>query len=137
MQEVKKHPGGRPLKYKTNQELQDAVDAYFLSIDQYNDEHEAHKPYTVAGLALHLDVDTDTVRNYEKRDEFFGTIKKAKQKIEEQLETKLHGANVAGIIFNLKNNYGWKDRQDITTDNKPVTFGLVQDVAEKYATDTE
>ena len=76
---------GRPLKFKTVKELSTKIDAYFKMCD------EKEKPYTVAGLALFLDVDTDTIRNYEKKsDDFFGTIKRAKQKIEEQLETKLH-----------------------------------------------
>lgn len=126
--------GGRPLKFKTNKALQNAVNMYFLTIDQWNDENEGKKPYTVAGLALHLDVDTETVRNYEKRDEFFGTIKKAKQKIEEQLETKLHGNSVTGIIFNLKNNYGWKDRTetDLTSKGEKINFIIPNDVANKY-----
>jgi len=65
-------------------------------------------------------VETETIRNYENRDEFFATIKKAKQKIEESLEIKLHGNNVTGIIFNLKNNYGWKDRHDFTSKDEPL-----------------
>jgi len=116
--------GGRPLKYKTKKTLQAAIDSYFDAIDAENSENAEkngdRKPYTVAGLALHLDVDTETLRNYDKRDEFFGSLKKAKQRIEVQLETKLHGNNVTGIIFNLKNNYGWKDRQDITTNDNDL-----------------
>ena len=100
-------PNGRPLKFKTPEELQLKVDSYFDSIDTENlpdDEGKsANIPYTVSGFALWLDVDTETVRNYGNRDEFLGTIKRAKQKIEQQLETKLHGNNVTGIIFNLKN----------------------------------
>lgn len=126
-----KNKGGRPLKYSDKQELQHKIDAYFeycdnfIVIDNDGEEQKAPKPYTVAGLALWLDVDTETLRNYEKRDEFFGTIKRAKQRIEEQLETKLHGKTVTGIIFNLKNNYGWKDRQDITTNDKELPTPLL------------
>lgn len=113
------HAGGRPMKFKTNVELVKKIDAYFAKCDKDK------SPYTVAGLALFLDVDTDTVRNYEKRDEFFGTIKRAKQKIEESLEVKLHGNNVTGIIFNLKNNYGWTDRQDFTSKGESVNVNIV------------
>ena len=50
--------------------------------------------------------------NYSKDKEFFDTIKKAKLKIENYLEEHLVTDNsVTGIIFNLKNNYGWKDKQ--------------------------
>lgn len=44
---------------------------------------------------------------------FFDTIKNAKLKIENYLEKHLVTDNgVTGIIFNLKNNYGWKDKQE-------------------------
>ena len=39
-----KHPGGRPRKYDTPEQMQVAIDAYF-------DEPKLH---TVCGLALHL-----------------------------------------------------------------------------------
>lgn len=104
-----KHPGGRPLKYKTKEELQEAIDKYFIECDRDG------KPYTVTGLALALDLDRKTLINYGEREEFFHTIKKAKAKVENWLEENLitGQGNATGIIFNLKNNYGYKDRQDI------------------------
>lgn len=99
-------PAGRPLKYETPEALQKAVDAYF-------DNLKEGQPPTVSGLALALDVDTSTLRNYEGREEFFATIKKAKQRIEEALESGLWGGSVTGLIFNLKNNFGWKDKQEV------------------------
>ena len=36
------------------------------------------------------------------------------------------GKNAAGVIFNLKNNYGWRDKteQELTgKDGKDLTFG--------------
>lgn len=105
------HPGGRPLKYKTVEELQKKIDEYFKKCDSEK------RPYTVTGLALALNVDRVTLLNYSNRDEeFFNTIKKAKGRIEAQLEEHLvdnYSGNTTGIIFNLKNNYGWKDKQDI------------------------
>lgn len=51
---------------------------------------------------------------YEKNSEFSDAIKKAKTKIEESLEQRLlDGKNVVGVIFNLKNNFGWKDQQQV------------------------
>lgn len=107
---------GRPLAFNSPEELQEKIDAYFEHIDSLTDDNDKKVPYTVAGLGLWLDVDTETIRNYEKKDDFFGTIKRAKQKIEEQLETKLQSNNVAGVIFNLKNNYGWKDKKEVGLD---------------------
>ena len=103
-----KHPGGRPPKYKTKEELEERIDRYFIECDR------EHEPYTVTGLALALDVDRKTLINYSEKDEFFHTIKKAKGKVENYLEKRLiKDSSATGIIFNLKNNYGWKDRQEI------------------------
>lgn len=100
--------GGRPLKFKSNKELQARIDAYFESCKR------EEKPYTVSGLAYFLDVDRKTLCNYGEKDEFFHTIKKAKARIEAFNEESLYtNRNTAGVIFNLKNNFGWKDKNDI------------------------
>lgn len=103
-----KNKGGRPLKYKTVDELEIAITNYFENCDRH------HEPYTITGLALALDIDRKTLINYEKRDEFFHTIKKAKLRVENYLEKRLINDNsTTGIIFNLKNNFDWKDKQEI------------------------
>ena len=52
--------------------------------------------------------------DYENREEFSNTIKRAKLLCENYAEESLFlGKNVAGAIFNLKNNYGWKEKQEI------------------------
>lgn len=78
-------------------------------------------PYSVTGLANYLGTSRETLINYEKRDEFFDTIKDAKGKIEHYWELQLLGAHATGPIFNLKNNYGWKDKteQDIAVKELP------------------
>ena len=135
---------GRPLKYADIQELQHKIDAYFEYCDNYvildeeGNEKPAPKPYTVSGLALWLDIDTETLRNYEVKPEFLGTIKRAKQRIEEQLELGLLTKNqVTGTIFNLKNNYGWKDRTDVTTNDKELPTPLLYNLYENEETGKE
>lgn len=109
---------GRPLKFKDPVELQHKIDAYFeycdnlVMVNKEGDEVPTPQPYTISGLARCLDVDTETLRNYENRDEFFATIKQAKQRVEEYLETRLYGQAVTGVIFNLKNNFKWKDKHE-------------------------
>ncbi len=109
-------PGGQPMKYKTVEELQEAVDNYFIS-DAFVTNSAGEREYlpTMSGLALSLDVDRKTVLNYSKNEEYFPTIRKAKAKIESFIETRLYGNNVTGCIFNLKNNFDWKDKQEIET----------------------
>ena len=65
---------------------------------------------TMIGLAHYLKINKDTLVEYGKMVEYSVSIKKAKEIIEGYLENKLYGSNVTGIIFNLKNNYGWEDR---------------------------
>lgn len=108
-----KHAGGRPPKYKTAEEMQEKIDKYFEQCDKDND------PYTITGLAIALDIDRKTLLNYSDKEEFFPTIKKAKLRVENYLEKRLvKNSNVTGIIFNLKNNYDWKEKQEIEHSGK-------------------
>lgn len=69
-------------------------------------------PYTITGLALALDTSRETLLQYEGRPEFVDTIKKAKDKCHNYVENSLLTSNPTGAIFNLKNNYGWKDKTE-------------------------
>jgi hypothetical protein len=112
------HPGGRPLKFKTPQELEKAITAYF-------DKCEKEKrPMTYAGLALALDMDYQTFYNYEKRDEFFDTIKKARDTVRAYVEEQMFIRGNAGVIFYAK-NYGYTDRQEVAVEHS--NFGEALD----------
>lgn len=122
---VAKHPGGRPLLYKTPEDMERVIDAYFADCVQRD------VPFTISGLADELDMDRKTLLNYSKRDKFLPTIKRAKRKVERHLEERMLASNgiVAGVIFNAKNNFGWVDKQEI--DNKheivqPIVGGLAK-----------
>ena len=97
---------GRPLKFKTNKELKTAVGEYF----EYCRENK--KPETIAGLAYHLGVERKTIYNYEGREEFLLTIKKARDRILAGLEEALFTEGKSGQIF-LAKNYGYSDKQEI------------------------
>ncbi len=45
-------------------------------------ELKLRRPYTVTGLAVWLDTSRQTLNNYEVRPEFFDSIKRAKQRVE-------------------------------------------------------
>lgn len=101
----KEKHAGRPLKFKTVKELQVKIEAYFVMCE------EKKKPLTLSGLALALDVDRKTILNYSNKEEYFPTVKKARAMCENYAEERLFsGGQVAGIIFNLKNNYSWEDK---------------------------
>lgn len=106
-----KNKGGRPKKYSELELFQKKTDEYFKMCD------EKEKPYTITGLCLYLDICRDTLIEYEKREEFIDTIKRAKNKVENYVEENslLGKLNPTVSIFNLKNNFGWKDKQEIET----------------------
>lgn len=103
---------GRPVKYETPEEMQAVIDKYFQE-DAFVEIGDA-KVFapTVTGLASALDMTREGLIHYSKKDQFTDTIKKAKDKIAIALEQRLYGNNVTGVIFNLKNNYGWKDKTE-------------------------
>lgn len=86
--------------------MQAQIDAYF-SERLAND-----KPISITGLALHLGCYRETLTNYQERDEFFDTVKTAKQRVEQFYEERLPFQNATGPIFALK-NFGWHDKQDV------------------------
>lgn len=99
---------GRPKKYAKVEKMKQKIDEYFKQCDN------EHEPYTVTGLCLALDICRDTLSEYAKNKEFSDTIKKAKLKVENYLEKHLiTDSSTTGIIFNLKNNFGWKDKQEL------------------------
>ena len=106
------HPGGRPPKYKNQAEMQKAIDSYFAT-DAFieTDNGKVYSP-TIAGLAYHLDLTRQGLLEYSHKGEFSYTVKKAKQKVEIFLEQRLASNAVAGTIFNLKNNFEWKDKTE-------------------------
>jgi len=101
----KKHAGGRPPIFAEEDALASRMDSYFAECD------EKEKPYTIAGLALHLGMTTQGLREYQEKDKFSCIIKKAKQKVEANVESLLLEGKGSGAIFWLKNHAGYKDIQ--------------------------
>ena len=104
---------GRPKIFKSVEEVEEKINAYF----KYCEDKD--KPYTMSGLAYYLDVDRRTIVNYTKEEEFFPAIKKARDRVQMQLEENalLNKGNPTFTIFNLKNNFDWKDRIETNTEN--------------------
>lgn len=114
---------GQPPKFNSAEELQRKINVYFTECE------EKELPYTITGLCLALDITRQTLLNYQDKDEFFDTIKKAKMKCEDYAEKQLFtGKNVAGVIFNMKNNYGWVDKQEKDISGTLDIKGLYEEV---------
>ena|SRR3990167_5648048 len=112
---------GRPLKFETEEILKELIESYFNNTPK--DE------WTITGLALALDTSRKVLCEYEDKDEFSNTIKKAKLRVENGYEIDLKKHGRSGTIFALK-NFDWKDNNqtDITSGGKPIPlFNYVQD----------
>lgn len=105
-----KHAGGAPRKYKSVRALQSKIDKYFKLCEENNEFP------TIGGLAFAVDLSRGALITYSNRDEFERPLKKARQLVEIALEKRLMSGsgNVAGTIFNLKNNFGWRDKIEST-----------------------
>lgn len=99
---------GRPRIWETEQDLQTDIDRYF----DYCEEKD--KPMTIAGLAYYLNVDRQTIYNYNKQDQYFDTLKRARDRIVMGLEETAIIKGNAGTIFVMK-QYGYKDKQEVDT----------------------
>lgn len=121
----------RPKLYSSVEDMKKIIDKYFEMCD------EKEKPYTMSGLAYALDMDRRSLLNYSKDEQFFPTIKKAREKVEQQLEENalMGKANSTFTIFNLKNNYGWRDTVEVKNDSElsklDELLGEIKDVATK------
>jgi hypothetical protein len=115
-----KDKGGRPRKYNESELFSQKVDEYFIHCDnelKKDNEGKTYyfKPYTITGLCVYLNICRDTLSEYAKDERFSDTIKKAKDKVENYIEENslIGKLNPTVSIFNLKNNFGWKDSQEI------------------------
>ena len=139
-------PAGRPKKFKSVKQMQEAIDKYFescftpartkageLILDKEgNMIMEQYKPFVICGIANALDISRQTLLNYTKEDEFFDTIMRAKARCEQYAEERLFDKDgVQGAKFSLINNYSnWRDKQEqVITDNKRIT--IVDDLPEE------
>jgi hypothetical protein len=97
---------------------------------QFTDMGEAYKHYIESYLTPTLEGIVD-----ENGEPFIDTIKRAKDKVENSVEEGLLSGkyNATGAIFNLKNNYGWRDKQEVEQSgelNNTITVKLAGDVQE-------
>lgn len=121
---------GRPVLYKTKEELQKIIDEYFDWCDNrlvkgFNDKTGVEfayinpAPYTMSGLSRRLGMSRETLVQYGHKDEFSDAIMCAREKVQEDVEIRLmETRNEKGAIFNLGNNFGWKNKTETDLTSK-------------------
>lgn len=119
----------RPLKYKTVDELQAAIDQYFnackgevLLDDKGSVVTDKHgrpiiidaEPPTVTGLAFALGFSSrQSLLNYQGRKAFLDTITRAKLRCEAYAEGRLYDRDGSrGAEFSLKYNFRWEEARN-------------------------
>ena len=134
-----KDVGGQRPKFETPAEMQKLINDYFDScfIEAETEEGEVYqkqiRPFTVTGLAYSLGMTRQGLLDYQaKSQKFNDTITRAKTRIEMYAEEQLfrNQGKTNGVQFNLKNNFNWKDKQEIdhgVKDISSVEIELVDD----------
>lgn len=115
-------------KFRTAKDMQVVIDKYFDECDSRTVQFYHAKsgttvevidpaPYTMAGLARRLGMSREALCDYSRKESFYEIIKEARSRVHENVETRLMEKQAVGAIFNLKNNFGWRDRNetDLTT----------------------
>lgn len=121
---------GKPRVWKSPEDMQQAIDAYFAACDgtplldtDGNPMFDklgrpvmaGQKPYTITGLALALNfTGRQALLDYQGRGEYADTVTRAKARCEQYAESRLFDRDGAmGAKFSLVNNYrNWHDRQE-------------------------
>jgi hypothetical protein len=124
------------MKFKTVQELNEKIDAYFKSCEDPENPGHYKRPLTMSGLALALDTNRQTLMVYkngeydpvypegtkdEEKHLYSDSLKRALAIVEKYVEEYMFlGKNQTGVIFNAKNNFGWQDKyhNDLTSNGK-------------------
>ena len=147
------NPVGRPLIFETVKEVEEKIKEYFdycdnrlvNGYDNKTNQQFAYinpEPYTMSGLAYYLEIDRKTLLNYSKKEEFFLTIKRARDKVEMDVDRRLNDKNAftPGLIFNLKNNFDWKDKSEIDQNinlPKPILDNVHNNNSDQEADQTQ
>lgn len=108
---------GRPTKYRPK---------YCEQIIEFMAEGKSKEAF-----AGHIGVSRRRIPDWSKKHKEFGraveigTAKSQNFWEELGIQMALSGqGNVTAWIFNMKNRFGWRDKHDVTSDDKPIVAGF-------------
>ena len=120
----------------TADDIEEKIENYF----SYCNENS--KPFTMSGLALFLDCSRTTLYQYENelikfhnmsendKQRIMNAVKRAKRMVEAYQEEQLFiGKSPVGTIFSLKNNFNWKDTQEINNNTNISAINPIQQLS--------
>ena len=132
---------GRPPKYKSKEEIEEKIDAYFKQC-----EGEVLKVARLAGLSSCTIFSTRTKRqvgafgrwlgfstrlsllNYQGKKEFMNTITRAKARVEAYAEERLFDRDgSSGAQFSLRNNFkGWTEKTELDEEEQQARIEQIR-----------
>lgn len=123
---AKEITSGRPPMFKTPEDLQKKIDEYFktgvkkrtITVGKPPNVETIELPVpTISGLCLFLGFESrQSFYDYEKKEGFTYTVKRARLFIEVEYEEQLQHGNTTGAIFALK-NMGWRDKTEVDSNH--------------------
>lgn len=137
-----KHPGGRPPKFKSVDEIAGKAEQYFMdcagtllmdeegrpALDKWGEPvYLNRRPPTVTGLALAMGFSgRQQLLDYQSKREFADTITRAKARVEQYAEERLFDRDgQRGAEFSLRCNFRWKTDEDQSRENALSGGGVV------------
>jgi len=115
-----KEERGRPQKYTPETLLKKSIEYFDTLSDEKNfidkwKDWKHPRPKTLSGLCLYLWVSKDYISEKAKDELFSETIKRIRLVVENNIEEwiLLNIYNPTSGIFNLKNNFDWKDKLEV------------------------
>lgn len=123
-------PAGRPPIIASPEEMDEKIQEYFDSLRHEDKDGITHwDTPTMSGLALALGfVSRQSLADYEARDGYSYSIKRARLLIKDYWEKKLAGTAPTGAIFWLKNHDDYRDKQEVEATGSGLVITVKQDV---------
>lgn len=136
---------GRPPLYETPEEMQAAIDQYFVKCEgevlRAGDGTPVltkagqpvvtgARPPTITGLALWLGFEsTQSLKDYKGKKDFSGVITRAKSRVEQYAAERLFDRDgQKGAEFTLRCHFGWKLEKEEQDDQAGVIIlGRIED----------
>jgi len=127
---------GRPPHYDDPAKMQEDITRYFkegvknkeVIVGKGDKKKKVSIPVpTICGLCFFIGFESrQSFYDYEKRDGFSYTVKRARLFIEKHYEEILQATGSSAAIFALK-NFGWKDQQIIDQTVREINVTLEED----------
>ena len=114
----------RPPIWETVEELEEKIEQYFEYVTQKDDKGRFMEIPDIEWLAFFLNTTRKTILDYEKKEDFSNTIKKAKDKIffyKKQL-AMMNQINPTVFIFDSKNNHWYVDKTEVDNTHKITDY---------------